>query len=208
MMPDNVLLYFIAALIACFIGTIPFGPINLLVVKTTVDLDRQRGQQVAFSASLVEVGQALIAICFGMVISAFLESNVYIRMGIAVVFILLGVIIFFRKPSSKLNQGNGQSGSMFKKGLLIAAVNPQAVPFWIFALAAINQYFEFEYHGVYLAAFLLGVFAGKLLALSGFVLASTYLQNHLQESSLIVNRLLAAILVLIGISQAWRVWAV
>lgn len=208
MMPEHVLWYFFAAFIACFIGTIPFGPINLFAVKTTVDFDRQRGQQVAFAASLVEVLQALIAICFGMIISAFLESNTTIRLGIAVVFILLGIVILFRKPSSKLNLSQDEGGSKFRKGLLIAAVNPQAVPFWIFALAAINQYFQFEYQGIYLASFLLGVFLGKLLALNGFVFASSYLQSHLQESSLIVNRLLAGILLFIGVSQGWRVLVV
>jgi|TARA_B100001063_G_C16486771_1_gene415380 hypothetical protein len=49
----------------------------------------------------------------------------------------------------------------FKKRLLISALNQQAVRFWIFALAAISQYFEFEYIDITLAAFLAGLFLGK-----------------------------------------------
>tara|TARA_B100001059_G_scaffold40070_1_gene32338 strand:- start:288 stop:503 length:216 start_codon:yes stop_codon:yes gene_type:complete len=49
----------------------------------------------------------------------------------------------------------------FKKRLLISALNQQAVRFWIFALAAISQYFEFEYIDIALAAFLAGLFLGK-----------------------------------------------
>ena len=90
------------------------------------------------------------------------------------------------------------------KGLVIAALNPQAVPFWIFALAAISQYFVFEYVGIYLLAFLLGVFIGKLIALYGFVVASTYLKSHLEQSSVLVNRILASVLLFIGVSQAWN----
>jgi hypothetical protein len=88
--------------------------------------------------------------------------------------------------------------------LLIAALNPQAIPFWIFALSAISQYFVFEYVGIYLLSFLAGVFVGKLLALTSFVIVSEYLRTHLQASAQLVNRMLAAVLLIIGISQGWN----
>ena len=191
-------------MIACFIGTIPFGPINLTVVKTTVDHNRLRGTEVAFAASIIEILQALIAISFGMVISSYLESNIAIKIILALVFIVLAVFIYIRESKPVFSAIDIQQESFFKKGLLIATLNPQAVPFWIFALATISQYFDFEYVGVYLACFLLGVFAGKLIALYGFVIASDYLKSHLQKSSKMVNRLLAGILLLIGLSQASR----
>ena len=112
--------------------------------------------------------------------------------------------MFTRKSNPSLSEKNENQQSFFNKGLLIAALNPQAIPFWIFALAAISQYFVFEYVGIYLASFLVGVFLGKLMALYGFVVASEYLKSHLQESSQWVNRLLAGILLFIGITQGWN----
>lgn len=200
---DNPILYLIVAAVACLIGTIPFGPINLTVVKTTVNYDAKRGTQIALAASIIEMFEALIAICFGMVISSFLETNALIKLGIAIVFIALAIFVFTRKTDPALDTKKEEEQSFFKKGLLIAALNPQAVPFWIFALAAISQYFEFDYSGVYLAAFLAGVFIGKIIALYGFVVASGYLKTRLQESSQLVNRLLAAILLFIGATQGW-----
>lgn len=200
---DSPILYFGVGLIACFIGTIPFGPINLTVVKTSVDYDAKRGTEIALAASFVEVGMALIAICFGFVISAFLETNTVVKLVIAAAFIILSVVIFTKKSDPKLQDQKNDQQSFFKKGLLIAAVNPQVVPFWIFALTAIDQYFDFDYSGVYQVAFLLGIFVGKFLALYGFVMASSYLRTHLQKSSQLVNRLLAGILLFIGLSQAW-----
>lgn len=200
----NPLLYFGVGLLACFIGSIPFGPINLTVVKTTVDYDRRRGTEVALAASIVEIFEALVAISFGMVISAYLESNLIIKLVIAITFIGLAVFVFTRKSNPSLSENNENQQSFFNKGLLIAALNPQAIPFWIFALAAISQYFVFEYVGIYLASFLVGVFLGKLMALYGFVVASEYLKSHLQESSQWVNRLLAGILLFIGITQGWN----
>ena len=61
-----------------------------------------------------------------------------------------------------------------------------------------------KYVGIYLAGFLVGVFIGKFLALYGFVVASTYLKSHLTESSQLVNKVLAAILLFIGITQGWN----
>ncbi len=200
---ESSIAYLLVGFMACLIGTIPFGPINLTVVKTTVDYDAKRGFEIALAASLIEVLQALVAISFGMLISSFLESNALIKGLIASLFIVLAIVVFFRNAKPSLEtQAKGQQ-SFFKKGLLIASLNPQAVPFWIFALAAISQYFEFSYEGRFLALFLIGVFAGKVLALAAFVKASTYLKTHLQESSRLVNRLLAGILLFIGITQGW-----
>lgn len=204
---ESALLYFIVALLACLLGTIPFGPINLTVVKTTVDYNAARGSEVALAASFIEILQALIAIWFGMVISSYLESNLLIRLVIALAFIVLALVIFRRKPKPSLSEDTNGEESFFVKGLLIAVLNPQAVPFWIFALAAISQYFMFEYEGIYLLAFLAGVFAGKLIALNGFVVASNFLKSHLQESSLWVNRILASVLLFIGLSQGWNALA-
>jgi len=201
---ENPFLYLAVGFLACLIGTIPFGPINLTVVKTTVDYDRRSGIEVALAASLIEIFQALIAISFGMLISSFLDANVSIKFLLALIFTVLAVFIYTREPKPTLEIEESRPQSFFRNGLIIAGLNPQAVPFWIFALASISQYFEFQYLGLTLFAFLLGVFFGKLLALYGFVVASTYLKAHLQESSVLVNRLLAAILLFIGLSQGWN----
>ena len=89
---ESPVLYFLVGLIACFIGTIPFGPINLTVVKTTVDHNQSRGTEVALAASIIEVFEALIAISFGMVISTYLETNIAIKFFIAAVFIGLAAL--------------------------------------------------------------------------------------------------------------------
>ena len=176
----------------------------MAVVKTTVDYNRKRAVEVALAASVVEIFQALIAISFGLVISLYLEANFIIQFILAFIFMALALFMFTRKPRSSLDGEASNQESFFGKGLLIAALNPQAIPFWIFALATISQYFVFEYVGIYLLSFLVAVFVGKFAALYCFVVASSYLKTHLQESGQFVNRLLAGILFLIGLSQAWN----
>ena len=201
---ESPLVYLLIGTLTCFIGTIPFGPINLAVVKTTVDFNYSRGMEIALAASLVEIVQALIAISFGMLISDFLDTNTLFKLVIAAIFIVLAVVVFTRKSNSSLQNSEPQTTGFFGRGLLIAALNPQAIPFWIFALAAISQYANFVYSGINLAAFLVGVFIGKLLALLGFVYTSNYLKGHLQQSSQLVNHLLAGVLLFIGITQMWN----
>jgi L-lysine exporter family protein LysE/ArgO len=200
---ESPLFYLLVGMAACAIGTIPFGPINLNVVKTSIDYDARRGTQVALAASFVEVGMALIAICFGFVISAFLETNAIVKLIIASAFIVLALVVYTRKSDPKLQGQKNEQQSFFKKGLFIASVNPQAVPFWVFALTAIDQTFNFDYSGIYQVAFLCGIFLGKFMTLYGFVIASGYLKTHLQKSSQMINRLLAAILLFMGVTQGW-----
>ena len=201
---ESPFLYLFVGFLACLLGTIPFGPINLAVVKTTIDYDRRSGIEIVFAASIIESLQALIAICFGALISSFLDENVFVKFFLAFIFLVLAIFIFTRKSKPTLEKRKNRPVSFFRNGLIISVLNPQAVPFWVFALATISQYFDFQYMGLTLAGFLLGVFIGKLVALYGCVVASTYLKTRLQESSTLVNRLLAGILLFIGLSQGWN----
>ena len=203
---ENPAFYFVVAMTACFLGSVPVGPINLVVVKTTVDYSPRAGLEVAVAASVVEILQAAVAIFFGMFISDLLQSNLYIKLGIAAAFILLAVVLFLRKTNPQFQEEGDEERrrSFFRRGLLVAVLNPQAVPFWIFALAAISQYVSLAYTGYYLAFFLAGVMAGKLAALYGFVVASGYIREHLRDSCRLVNKVLAGVLLLIGLSQLWN----
>jgi L-lysine exporter family protein LysE/ArgO len=198
------LFYFLVALVISFIGTIPFGPINLTVVKTTLDYNQARGMEVALAAACVEIGQALVAIWFGLVISEILATSVLVKLVLAVVLIGLAVIIFIRDPRPRLSTTEDEPRSFIMRGLLVAFLNPQSIPFWIFAMASASQYFDFDYVGIYLLLFLCGIFAGKVLALYGFIIASGYLRAHLVQSVHLINYLLAAILLLLGLDQVWN----
>ena len=201
---ESSFLYLFVGFLACLLGTIPFGPINLAVVKTTIDYDRHSGIGIAFAASIIESLQALIAICFGVLISSFLDENVFVKFFLAFIFMALAIFIFTRKPEPTLGKRKSRPVSFFRNGLIVSELDPQAIPFWVFALATISQYFEFQYIGLTLAGFLLRVCIGKLAALYGFGVASTYLKTRLQESSTLVNRLLSGILLFIGLSQGWN----
>lgn len=200
---DALFLYFAVGFFASLVGTIPFGPINLTVLKATVDHGPGRGVQIALAASLVEFGQVFLALWFGKLITTFLEQNAVVGLLFAVLFVVLAAVVVTREAHPLLPDNADGEQSFFRRGLLISLLNPQVIPAWIITLTVIDQYVDFDYAGVYQLLFLLGVSGGKLAALYGFVIASDYLASHLQQSGRLVNRLLAAILLLIGLSQGY-----
>lgn len=157
--------------------------------------------EIALAVALIKIVQVLLALSFGMTISSFLDSNRLVKRSLAAIFLVLAVVVYTRKADPDVSTSPAAPRSFLFQGFWLAALNPQAVPFWIFALAAISQYTVLYYSGVGLAGFLAGVFLGKLLALIGFVHASSYLKTHLRQSSVFVNKVLAAILLFIGASQ-------
>ena len=204
MTPDNPLWYFIVAAVTSFISTLPFGPINLTVIKSTVDHHKAGAVQVSIAAATVEIGQALLAIWFGVVISSFVSDHASVYLLAGVIFVALAIFVWVHETHPVLNTTAEGEPSFFKRGLFIALINPQAIPFWIFAVTLTSTYLGFHYTGTLLLAYLLGIWGGKVLALYGFIVASDYLKSHLDEGSRIVNRVLAVVLALIGLLQLWR----
>ena len=199
-----VILYLSNAFVATFVGAIPFGAIYLSVIHITINKNFQRGFQFSIAASLVEILEATLAILFGALIQMFLNENSWIQVVVFSIFIGLGIYNLVRKTHPKLKERSKLKVSEFVKGFAVSLANPQAVPFWIFTLAFISQQVELDLMGVPLVWFLTGVFLGKLAALSLFGLLSFKLKDRLQKSCNLINKSFGAILLLIGLIQAFQ----
>ena len=161
---------------ASFLGTILLGLINLAVIKTTVDQHARAGLEFAVAASLIEILQAVLALCFGAFISSFRQAYLAFEMLLASVFIPLGAAFWLRRPAIPTESDNASRGSLF------ALLNPQAVPKWIRATSAIFQTLEDQFLESALVMFLSGMALGKFTALCESVIASLLLKARLQQS--------------------------
>lgn len=197
-------LTFLIAFAATFLGTIPFGPINLSVVNITLKKTIQKGFQFSIGASLIEIAEVAVAIAFGSYIQNFLKNYTWIQLIVIALFLGIGIFYIFRKTRPTLESNPKYRVGDFYKGILIALANPQALPFWVFVLTLIAQYVIVDYSGVYLFWFFTGVFAGKLAALMLFAYLSEFLRRRLETSCKLVNRTLGSVLVLIGLVQAFK----
>lgn len=198
------LLYFFMALVATVLGTIPFGPINLSVVNITLKKSLKAVRVFILAAALVEIIQALVSIFFGAVVDKFLMDNAWFQWLAIAVFLGAGIFILLRKSKPKEAKPSRFKVPTFFQGFIVAALNPQAVPFWLISLAVIAKITTLDFAEYRMLSFLLGVFAGKYLALTGFALFSQKIKGCIKEGSRIVDIVFGSVLIAIALIQAFK----
>jgi len=201
----SIISHFCYGLIACFIGGIPLGIINMSVVNITLKKSAKSAYHFALGSSIVEIFEASVAIIFGLAIEGFLRDHQLLQSIIFFAFVLLGIYFLIKKPKPVFYESpSNKTSSEFFKGVVVALLNPQAIPFWLFALAFVAPYHIIDFVGSNLYFFLGGVFIGKLLALTLFTKGANYIKTHLSQSSQILDKTMGSIFIIIGVIQAFR----
>jgi len=199
--------YFFIAIAVTIAGSLPLGPVNLSVVSITVNKSRKKAMEFSMSAAFVELVIAISAIYFGTYIEQFFTANSWIQILIFSAFISLGIYNLIRKANPKLDTNNTFKVSEYVRGAFISLINPQVIIFWIFVLTFISQEFETMFTPINLTVFLLGVFITKLVVLFYFSKLSYVLKDKLRSSSSSINKIMGAVLLFIGLIQAYRFFA-
>ncbi len=84
-------LHLFLGLVAGILVTLPLGPVNLLVVNTTVSKNLRAAMVLTLAASIMELLKPILAIYFSWLIIRHIESNVYIQITVVLAFILIGL---------------------------------------------------------------------------------------------------------------------
>ncbi len=191
--------------IVSFVGSLPFGPINLVMIDTTLKNSLRAGVPFAVAAATVEMGQSLVALHGSVFINQLIVSGPWFKLFGFVIFVLLGLAFFFSKNQETTQQKRKLSNNHFLKGLTVALLNPQAIPFWVVMLAFLHSLqlmsVDAQSPVAMVVAFLLGAALGKLCALMLFGILSqriiykiAIVRNHL-------NHIIGLILIAIGMFQ-------
>lgn len=203
--PEN---YLLVPLSIGFAGSLSFGPINLCVVDTTVRHNLRAGIWFAAAAALVESLQASVAIYFGQFYPLFLRRYPWIHIVILVFFVGLGLTFLRRSSAGESPKVKDGSGRHFFHGLVIALMNPQGIPFWIFILAYLQSAQMFEINSNVsrpgLALFLSGVILGKFAALALFGLLSNVINRRTAFLQQWTDKITGGILIALGLLQAFQ----
>lgn len=197
--------HFILGFFSSYLGTIPPGPINLSVVDATIKQSLKVARIMAFGAALVEILQCIVALNFGLLVIDTIDNSPYIRISIFVIFVLIGLLFFFKKeyqtkPKDE-EKKKKQNASTFIKGAIIGALNPQAIPFYVFFLALYRSlgWFVFELDTVLF--FVIGISLGKFLSLLSYAYLSRIIVKRVSSLSLWINKILGVVLIIIGLMQ-------
>jgi threonine/homoserine/homoserine lactone efflux protein len=129
---------FIIGFIFSFLGSIPPGTLNLLVLQMGLEHRIKAALRFALAVSIVEYPYAWIAVEFEQLITSSPTVMENFQLWGAIIMTTIGVLNLWsvRKPST-ITVKLSQSG--FRRGFLLSILNPQAIPFWI-ALTAYLKY--------------------------------------------------------------------
>ncbi len=179
-----ILQVFIVGFVFSFLGSIPPGTLNLMVLQLGLEHKIKTALRFALAVSIVEYPYAWIAVEFEQVITSSPAIMKNFELWGAIIMTTIGVVSLWtvRKPST-ISVKLQESG--FRRGIILSILNPQAIPFWI----ALTAYLKFQgwidiSTGWRLHSYILGTSVGAmalltLLALLAKRVASSFKDNRI-----------------------------
>lgn len=192
-------------LLAGILGTIPLGPVNLLVVNTTVSKNLRAAMVLASAATLMELIKPVLAIYFSWLITRHIESNRYIQLAVVFAFIGIGLYFLLKKSNAYPSGTNRRELSEFMKGILISFLNIPALPFWIFVVAYCEGTVGFDFSLSTVGMFLAGVFTGRYGTLWLYARLSQFVSERSNTVAVWIDRIIAVLFFLLATVQAFRI---
>jgi threonine/homoserine/homoserine lactone efflux protein len=201
----NYILHLFLGLVAGMIGTIPLGPVNLLVVNTAVSKNLRAAMVLASAASFMELFKPVLAIYFSWLITRHIESNMYIQLTVLMALLLIGLYFLLKKNTSQRANHTRREMPEFMKGVLISFLNLPALPFWILVVAYCESTVGFDFNISTVAMFLAGVFIGRIGTLWMYARLSQYISERSSLIALWIDRVIAILFFVLALIQAFRI---
>jgi len=202
----NYVLHMILGLVTGILVTFPLGPVNLLVINTTVSKNLKAAMVLASAASIMELLKPLLAIYFSWLITRHIESNIYIQLTVVLAFMLIGAFFMLKKNISHDAENHKREIPEFVKGVLISFLNIPALPFWILVVAYCESTVGFDFRISTVALFLTGVFLGRFSTLWTYGRLSQYISERSSVIALWLNRIIAILFYILALTQAIRIF--
>lgn len=189
---------FIIGFLFSFVGSIPPGTLNIMVLQLGLENKVKAALRFALAVAIIEYPYAWIAVEFEhLITSSPLVLNNFQLLG-ATVMTTLGIFSLWsaRKPSSfsvKLQE------SGFRRGLILSILNPQAIPFWIGLTAYLKMEGWIDLSTNWrLHSYILGTAVGAMALLSLLAVMS-YRMVRLMQHNRIIKMIPGGILLVLGL---------
>lgn len=212
----NAVFVFLATSIISFVGSVQLGPVNLSVIRHTLERDLRTGLRVASGGCVPEIIYSSLAI-WGVEFIGRHESFFKIfELVVIPVFLGLGIYNYLKKEKSNGGEDNDNGTvlpserSSFLKGFLLGMLNPQLFIFWFTSLVYINSFEFMKINDLpSKASFVAGTAAGAFILL--FTIAAiTHQKKAFITKSLSkynINRIVGIIFMLLAVVQAYNFYA-
>jgi len=199
----NLITYLFLGLISAVLGALPLGTTNVAVINTTIKENIHNALKIMYPAAIAEVILVLLAMYYNTKIIGFIDGNIWVQYSIAVVLLLAGAILFFRRKDAVINNNKPEIPKQLL-GFILGMVNPAVLIYWILAISFLNKkiiHLDLSIEYTLLILFLVGVFFGKVVTLYGFGKFSHLLKLKMNYVSAKVNQIIGVLLAVVSIIQ-------
>ena len=196
--------HFTFGLVGSFVGGVAFGPINLSVVDLSLKKNINSALTFSAAAAVVEIFQAAIAVTFGKLISRKIDEFPELQLLVIAFFVMLGLFFLYKRDNPRKESKTEKNSSTIANGFIVAFLNPQAIPYWIFVLAYLKSIDVLYLNSWHLFLFLSGASIGKFIILGLYSYLSEIIQRHFENLNEYVSKVIGGLLLGIGLAQAVR----
>lgn len=190
-------------LFVSFMGSIPFGSVNLSVMQMSISRGLRAAIEFIIGAVMAEMVYAYIAIK----LAHMLVNNISINLTIEIVAISILTVLGVYNLLKKVHEHHAAKRDKLKpflKGVVVGFINPMAIPFWI----TYTTYFELN-HFIHLDAintlfYIVGIAIGSFCLLALFAKGAKRLDEKIDIGERLINRIIGVALLLMACYQLWH----
>ena len=175
---------FVIGLVFSFVGSIPPGTLNILVLQLGLENKVRTALRFALAVAVVEYPYAWIAVVFEDWLTSSPGITQNFQLTGAIVMTVIGLVNLWsaQKPSSAVKfQESG-----FRRGFVLSLLNPQAIPFWIAVTAYLKIEGWIDLSSAWLMhSYVFGTSVGVLILLTLLAASAQKISGIFQRSKLV-----------------------
>jgi threonine/homoserine/homoserine lactone efflux protein len=189
-----------------FIFSLPPGMISLNVMQTTMQQGIKSAFWLALAAVLVEAAQAFIGVQFSEWINTRPSIQTGLELFVIPVFIVMGIMnivagLKSRKHNQKDDHQPRKTIGSFWKGLLVSALNPVAIPFWVVWASGMSSKNLLIFETSHILVFVLATTLGTLACLMLYALFSAFVVRKFKAIKQWMNLLIGTLFIGLALFQ-------
>lgn len=189
-----------------YLFSLPPGMISLNVLQTTIQKGLLSAFWLALAAVLIESVQAFVGVKFSEWINRHENLKLGLEMFVIPVFLALGIgnVVIGVKTIRNKNKASLQPkktiGS-FWKGLIVSALNPVAIPFWVVWATGISQKNLLVMETSHILVFVFGTTLGTLACLMTYAVLSAVIAKRIHAVKIWMNIIIGVLFIGLAIAQ-------
>lgn len=189
-----------------YLFSLPPGMISLNVLQTTIQKGLLSAFWLALAAVLIESVQAFVGVKFSEWINQHENLKLGLEMFVIPVFLALGIgnvvigIKTIRNKDIASLQPKKTIGS-FWKGLIVSALNPVAIPFWVVWATGISGKNLLVMETSHILVFVFGTTLGTLACLMTYAVLSAVIAKRIHAVKIWMNIIIGILFIGLAIAQ-------